>query len=382
MGKKRSNLANSLMKHRMEEEERRMKKRKMINKEAYYPDFNKKKGSKKRIEEVNKNKNKNKKGQDEGKGEGEGENEGASEKVAEVETVNEKTAFLPFSLKDRILIIGDGDFSYSLSLVMNKMILAKNLVCTSFDSREELNEKYGKEVIDKNILELNQLGVDKIYHKIDGTKIKESLGLNYSKNKRQGDGSGKSFKKLGGLRINNIIFNFPHVGLKIDNVDRNVLANQKLLTGFFKSCIEFYDMLDRQRELHRDLEEPKNDKGDKERDAEGDEDDDDFGVDSEGNVVYKYSKFANVTEESKERKISITLFEGEPYDSWKVKRMAKESISYCVERSGKFEWQLFKGYKHRRTAGLGDTNKAANTRMARTYKFCQFHSRSNRVHRS
>jgi len=65
------------------------------------------------------------------------------------------------------------------------------------------------------------------------------------------------------------------------------------------------------------------------------------------------------------------LFEGEPYNSWNIKILGR-SENYKVERSGKFGWQLFPDYHHRRTNSVRDTTKPAAERDARIYIFEQF----------
>ena len=101
-----------------------------------------------------------------------------------------------------------------------------------------------------------------------------------------------------------IIFLFPHVGGLTKDVDRQVRANQELLLGFFRSA--------------RGLVSPEN------------------GV------------------------IIMTTFVGEPYESWDVRQLAR-SAGFRVRRSGRWEWELFPGYRHARTMG----NVVTQARWAR-----------------
>ena len=332
--KSKGGLASSLAKHLQEQQRLQQKKRKLENKAIHYPSNGKKVKP----------------------------NRPEAPKAAipdttyadkEEEPIDESKVFVPFSKHDRILIIGDGDFSYSLSIVQKKLIVAGNLIATSFDTLEELHQKYGAEAIDANLAKLRDLGVNKIYHGIDGTRLCDTLDIKMG-SKRQGSGSGKSIEVLGGLHVNNIIFNFPHVGMQIKDIERNIAKNQSLIANFFKSCKEFYDTLAKQRQVYKGKLPP----------VERDDDD-------------MFDEYGNMKPFTKQKAvdrnvITITLFNGEPYDSWKVKKIAKDTIKYCVQRSGKLEWQFFEGYTHRRTAGLGDTNKTAATRAARVYKFEKF----------
>lgn len=102
-----------------------------------------------------------------------------------------------------------------------------------------------------------------------------------------------------------IIFLFPHVGGLTKDVDRQVRANQELLLGFFKSA--------------RSLVKPE-----------------------QGVVI-------------------MTTFVGEPYESWDVRQLAR-SAGFRVRRSGRWEWELFPGYRHARTLGNVVTGGAKASR--------------------
>ena len=68
----------------------------------------------------------------------------------------------------RALTVGDGDFSYSVSLT--KQFSSKcQLIATSFDSRELVLSKYG-ESAEKNIVELLAAGAI-VLHGIDATAL-------------------------------------------------------------------------------------------------------------------------------------------------------------------------------------------------------------------
>lgn len=257
---------------------------------------------------------------------------------------------IPFNLNDRIMLIGEGDFSYAISIINQNMIKPENLIATSFDSYDEVCKKYSTSK--ENIELLLSLGVI-IYHEIDATNLSKSLGIQGG-NKRQGNGSGKTIEVLGSLKLNNIIFNFPHVGKGIKDISRNIKANQQLLFEFFKSCRILFDILHFQKDK-----------------TIGRSNLSSMSVDeAEWNYLHQ-SHEIKIEEEDKEV-ITVTLFQGEPYDSWMIKKIARDSIGYQVQRSSQFDWDTFKGYEHKRTVGMGDTKKVYNERLARIYKFEKF----------
>ncbi|XP_058725459.1 heavy metal-associated isoprenylated plant protein 41-like [Vicia villosa] len=113
-----------------------------------------------------------------------------------------------------ILLVGEGDFSFSLSLA-RAFGSASNMVATSLDSRESLVLKYGS--ASSNLSELEVLGCT-VLHNVDVGNMSQHL---YLKN--------KSFDR--------IIFNFPHAGFVCRESDElQILLHRRLVSGFFKSA--------------------------------------------------------------------------------------------------------------------------------------------------
>lgn len=234
--------------------------------------------------------------------------------------------FMPFKVDDTVLLIGEGDFSFAKSLVTQNFILPENLVATSYDSLDEVKQKYpGAEET------LNQLESDgvRVVHEVDATDLPKTLHLTLNAKQRRGNEKVKLFDD--GRQLQYIMFNFPHTGLGIKDQDRNIKRHQELMVAFFQNCSRVFDLVNVGNKKHNDF---------------GGYNDDD---DQNGRIL-------------------VSLFEGEPYNSWGIKALAK-SEEYKVEQSGRFEWTMFPGYHHKRTNSIKDTTKPANERNARLYKF-------------
>jgi hypothetical protein len=81
-----------------------------------------------------------------------------------------KQGTLGYTSDMRVLTIGDGDFSFSLAIA--RMSTGKNLVATSYESRETLCEVYPG--IQETLSELESLGA-KIHFNVDATNIQATV---------------------------------------------------------------------------------------------------------------------------------------------------------------------------------------------------------------
>jgi 25S rRNA (uracil2634-N3)-methyltransferase len=115
-----------------------------------------------------------------------------------------------------------------------------------------------------------------------------------------------------------IVFNFPHVGGKSTDVNRQVRYNQELLVGFFGKALNNLAAM--------------------------------------GKVI-------------------VTLFEGEPYTLWNIRDLARHA-GLQVERSFAFQSAAYPGYQHARTLGVVKNKKGetgggwrGEERASRTYIF-------------
>lgn len=179
---------------------------------------------------------------------------------------------IPFHAEDRILLVGEGDFSFAQSIVEHHGCC--DVTATCFDSEDELFEKYNSQA-QGYIRYLEDEGQTVLYG-VNATKLDQNKQL-----------------KKAGAQWDVAIFNFPHIGGKSKDVNRQVRFNQELLVSFFKAAVPL--------------------------------------LTPNGTIV-------------------VTLFEGEPYTLWNIRDLARHS-GLEVQRSFKFVAEAYPGYSHARTLG-------------------------------
>ncbi|KAI5854843.1 hypothetical protein BZA05DRAFT_334757 [Tricharina praecox] len=210
----------------------------------------------------------------------------------------------PFQKSSTVLLVGEGDFSFALSL--RRALGVRNVIATCHDSEADLHKKYpqakeniaaflappearkaeyveGEEVVedddedDETPAAANAEVNYQVHYSIDATALLKRRM--FSKSSR---------------RYDFIVFMFPHVGGATKDQDRQVRYNQQLLAGFFKHA--------------RPLLKP-------------------------------------VT-----GSVAVTLFEGLPYELWNIRGLAKEA-GLATRVSFVFESEMYPGYAHVRTLG-------------------------------
>lgn len=128
---------------------------------------------------------------------------------------------IPFNPTDRILLVGEGDFSFSHSLLTAHN--CTSLLATSFDTHPVVLAKYPQAASNIQALGGAQSGESHVLYDVDATRIGTG-GVR---------GGGKPVKRGG---FDKIVFNFPHVGGLTKDVDRQIRHNQELLLGFLRAA--------------------------------------------------------------------------------------------------------------------------------------------------
>ncbi|WZY75743.1 hypothetical protein YC2023_022127 [Brassica napus] len=131
-----------------------------------------------------------------------------------------------YSNKQKILLVGEGDFSFSLCLA-KAFGSATNITATSLDTREELEQKYKD--AKNNVEELERLGCTVIH------------GVNVHS-------MDKDHRVVRSIVYDIIIFNFPHAGFHFGRETDSYTIflcgrrqHQEVVKGFFLSAKELVD---------------------------------------------------------------------------------------------------------------------------------------------
>ncbi|KAH8724767.1 hypothetical protein GQ44DRAFT_740115 [Phaeosphaeriaceae sp. PMI808] len=246
---------------------------------------------------------------------------------------------IPFGTYDYILLVGEGDFSFTHSLALAHG--CANITSTSLDTAPSIREKYPSFEAIRADLEGLTPPVP-IHHAVDATKVSTYKHLRCVRDDDDDDGDDE------GKGWDTIAFMFPHTGGLSTHVNRQVRSNQALLVSFFKSCLETatsaqrMQVLASQRQMH--------------------------GRKKPTPLLPLPQARAPFLRMG--GRIVVTLFEGEPYSLWNVRDLARH-VGLKVVESWKFDAGQYPGYKHVRTLGAieGGGGWKGEDREARVYVF-------------
>ncbi|KAF1933754.1 uncharacterized protein M421DRAFT_88895 [Didymella exigua CBS 183.55] len=239
---------------------------------------------------------------------------------------------VPFGEYEHILLVGEGDFSFTRSLVEDHG--CANVTATSFDAEDEVLAKYPAFAETKSVLTGLAPPVP-LHHDVDATKLSSHKSLRCI---RDDEDAEEADDGVSGW--DSIVFMFPHVGGLSTDVNRQVRSNQALLVGFFKACLETSTPAQRLRVLEQQANRP--------------------------NLVQRRPREFLKTG----GRIVVALFEGAPYSLWNVRDLARHA-GLKVVQSWRFDWAQYPAYSHVRTLGALEGGGAwrGEDREARMYVF-------------
>ncbi|KAL6813572.1 hypothetical protein V8C40DRAFT_256483 [Trichoderma camerunense] len=252
---------------------------------------------------------------------------------------------IPFSPSDRILLVGEGDLSFAASIIEHHG--CTNVTATVLEKdHAELLAKYP--AVDTNIAVVNRrpdppshgAGADADADGQPDGDDDDDEDEEYDEDDDNSDAVNSKKRKIVNNKLvynvdatklppsvarvphDRIIFNFPHVGGKSTDVNRQVRYNQELLVSFFQ----------------RALASPA------------------APLAPGGSIV-------------------VTLFESEPYTLWNIRDLGRHA-GLQLERSFRFQADSYPGYHHARTFGVVRNKKGEESsgwkgedRPARSYVF-------------
>ena len=225
-----------------------------------------------------------------------------------------KRTLLPMRPDSTVLVVGDGDFSYSRAL---SSLLSNNaqIVATVYDDEAECHKKYPQAAENVAALRLAP-NVHSVLFRVDGGRL-EAL---------PGDVRQCPFTR--------IVFNYPHTGSGIKDRARNIRDNQDMLQAFFRSAADLLRTGSGAAGLSfTTTMAPPSSTTTMASPAILDSDD----------------ECANhpTTEPPL---VLVTLRTGDPYDDWNIKGLAKAAGLHC-QQSFAFLAARYPGYAHCRTDG-------------------------------
>ncbi|OCF34229.1 hypothetical protein I317_02439 [Kwoniella heveanensis CBS 569] len=311
----------------------------------------------------------------------------------------------PFDRADTILLLGEGNFSFSHSLLLPPHnIPPYQILATAYDSQDVTYKKYPD--AQRFVETLRERGA-RVEFGVDAGALEKCKAV----------GKGRKWSK--------VVFNFPHVGAGITDQDRNILSNQTMLLRFFRSVEPLLTdgpsafpsqsqgksgaALSNTKKLKgkgkgkgnaKELRRVNKDSGtedEEDEDADGLEDEDSPYILNEGGdgsataaawgVPDSLLHRQEFTPPKRQGSILLTLLSCPPYTLWTVPKLATKPPHLCpgthlpqpkydLARSFEFVPALYEGYEHRRTIGWKDgKSKGANEEIlgrkgkARTWEF-------------
>lgn len=324
-------------------------------------------------------------------------NEAKSEGLEQItkSKAKKKPPTIPFDKQDTILLLGEANFSFSLSLLREPHnVPAHQILATVYDSERTTLEKYPDAA--ENIRLLKEEGV-RVEFGVDAGALEKCKAV------------GK------GRRWSRVIFNFPHVGTcaiylpilryspftgaGITDQDRNILTNQHMLLKFFRSVEPLLtegpthipipqSSSSKSNSKDKQKRKQKKPSSDDEAAPEPEDEEEDFFFNDDPTFTNpKIVVPKEFTPPKRAGTVLITILSCPPYTLWCLPQLAARPPPICpgtnlpqprytLLRSFEFRPEIYEGYAHRRTIGWKEgLSKSENEEilgrkgMPRTYEF-------------
>lgn len=264
---------------------------------------------------------------------------------------NSRKPWFPYTMDDRILLIGEGNFSFAHSIA-KKLGTGVNIVATAYDSESVVDEKYTDDA-SAHLQAFKDFG-GTVWFDIDATRL----------------GSYSQLCELG--KFTHVVFNFPHAGAGIKDQMKNIQTNQVLLAGFFTSV---QTLLTEGRPLNSAAIARRKQKEKRAFAKEDEEESEDEAVTDSSEVFefegakasVEFAESDNSLGEGKDEddtveteytptlnrqgQIQVSLKSGLPYSQWNIKGLAN-ACGLETYTTRPFDLRVFPGYQHRRTLGF------------------------------
>ncbi|KEF61836.1 uncharacterized protein A1O9_03407 [Exophiala aquamarina CBS 119918] len=257
---------------------------------------------------------------------------------------------IPFTKHDNILLLGEGNFSFTLALKLHHKFY--HVISTCFDTRETLHTKYPD--IAGTLSQIDPEYLD-MCDGLPTSQVPENEWKGFSPSPSPSNKTARKIDVLYGIDatklssahkkmlrestpFTKIVFNFPHVGGLSTDVNRQVRHNQELLVGFFKAAKDLLSSPERPARVNSQSEVYKSDE--------------EYLSDDMTNSPRSNAGAVN-------GQVLVTIFEGEPYTLWNIRDLARH-CGFKVVESFKFPWSAYPGYQHARTIGDITSGHARN----------------------
>lgn len=299
---------------------------------------------------------------------------GQSSKAAATVPSKKRTT-MPFARDDSILLVGEGNFSFTLALLSPPHNHPPHqILATSYDTESDVYDKYpDARAIIAQIRAKAGLHADRILaFGVDAGALHKCESVTGS-------------RKDDPRRWSKVWFGFPHVGAGHKDEQRNVLANQLMLLRFLVSIAPYLTQGRAPMYVTG-----KTRRGSDDYDDEEDEEESPANASDATDDLAEHTVWRPLSPPARQGSVLITIRNVPPYTLWNIPMLGKKlrrvfgpiaasappppkgtfmpslaqidraGTEYVVWRSFEFDPRMWEGYSHRRTVGFVDGLSTSN----------------------